>query len=125
MTKEGYYTAIRELVPTYGEMPLSYRKELTEMLRKNPKTKIEPATDNELGAILNYLNHRCMEVDLLCGNPGFVRYKDAVLCVNYEHTEWILLERRPDEQLWDLWNYLLNLNHDEHDLDLSNIYSVK
>ena len=126
MTEKEYYNVVRALVPTYGEMPASYKKELTNMLRKNPHTRLEPATENELGAIINYLNNRCMEIDMLCGNPGFVRYKDAVLCVNYEHTNWILLERRPDEQLWDLWNYMVNLENDEQfNRDMSNIYTIK
>lgn len=126
MNKEQYYDVIRALVPSYGEMPLSFKKEIINVLRNSPNTRLEPATDNEIGAVLNYLNHTCMEVDMMCGKNGFVRFKDAVLCINYEQTEWILLERRPDEQLWDLWNYVVNLENDEQfEKDMSNIYTIK
>ena len=126
MTEKEYYDAIRALVPSYGEMPLSYKQELVDRLKKNGKTKFEPASDKELQAVIGYLNATCMETDLMCGNLGFGRYKDAVLCINYEHTGWILLERRPDEQMWDLWNYMINLEFDEIlSKDMSNIYSIK
>lgn len=125
MTKQEYYNAIKAMVPSCGEMSFSCRAELAQLMRKTGEIAT-PATNNELGAIINYLNNRCMDVDLWGDNPGFMRYKDAVLCINYEHTGWILLERRPEEQLWDLWDRLENLVDDEQlNQDMSTAYSSK
>lgn len=126
MTKEEYYDIVRLMVPTMGEMPLSRKKELTDMLRKNGKTKFEPATNDEIQAIIRYLNTTSMEIDYSCGQMGFGRYKDAVLCINFEKTSWMLLERRPEDQMWDLYEYMVNREFDELiEKDMSNIYSIK
>lgn len=126
MTKSEYYDAIKCLVPTEGEIPLEKKREIVQFMQKHPGINLSPATDKELGAILNYLNHTSKTVDFLSGNLGFTRYKDAVLCLNYEKTEWTLLERRPDDQLWDIWNYIQQYNDDpEFELSMSGVYGLR
>lgn len=125
MNQETYYQCIRTLVPSYGAMPTENKKLIVDYMKTHPDVKYEAATDKELAAIFNYLNHTSMDVDM-DENMGFLRYKDAVLCINYEHTGWILLERRPDDQMWDFLHYLI-----DHDVDpefcnsMSNIYAIK
>lgn len=125
MNPQTYYDSMKLLAPSYGIMPTEYKKAIVDYMREHPDTRCEPASDKELAAIFNYLNHTSMDVDFL-ENPGFTRYKDAVLCINYEHTGWVLLERRPDEQLWDLFQYIQSHYEDrKFDKTMANIYSLK
>lgn len=125
MTREEYYSIIKVLAPSNGEMPISYKKRIVDFLKKHPEYEHKPASDKELGAIFKYLNARCMEVDILGDKPGFVRYKDALLCMNFENTQWILLERNPEEQLWDLWEYINTTPDKKFSKNMSNIYTLK
>lgn len=112
MTEDRYYELMRLLVPINGEMPAHYKTEIVKYMKQHPDVKLEPATDKELGAIFNYLNHTSLDCDLFGNNPPYARYKDAVLCLNYKKTEWILLERIQEEQLWDLW-YKIKQSQDD------------
>jgi len=125
MNQETYYQVMKTLAPSYGEMPIEGKKAIIEYMKEHPDVRYEPATDKELGAIFNYLNHKSMDVDII-DNMGFVRYKDAVLCINFERTEWVLLERRPDDQLWDFLDYIMQHNEDKEFCDsMRNIYALK
>lgn len=126
MTSEEYYQVMDVLAPTMGEMSIETKRKITDFLRAHPEVDAAPATEKELGAIFNYLNHKPKEVDILTGDLGFARYKDAVICLNYEKTEWVLLTRRPDDQLWDIWRYMQRLNQDEEfEHTMSGIYSLR
>ena len=126
MTSDTYYQCIQALAPTYGEMPLTKKQFLVKWMKEHPGVDLSPATDKELLAITNYLNHRSMKFDLLGDEPPYARYKDAVLCLNYEKTEWVLLERRPEDQLWDLWYYTQQDNSDDRFAQgTRNIFSLK
>lgn len=126
MTSEEYYQVMDALAPSMGEMPIEIKRKITDFLREHPGLDISPATDKELGAIFNYLNHKPKEIDFFNGDPGFARYKDAVICLNYEKTEWVLLTRRPDDLLWDVWNYIQHFKTDtEFERNMRNIYSLR
>lgn len=126
MTRETYYEAMSALAPTNGEMPMSYKQHLTRWMRENPGVDLSPATEKELLAITNYLNHTSLDCDLFGDKLPFARYKDAVLCLNFEHTEWVLLERRPEDQLWDLLEYSQQVKPDRAFSDgMRNIFSLK
>lgn len=112
MTETSYYELIRQLVPVNGKMPSQHKAEIVNYMKQHPDVKIEPATNKELAAIFNYLNHTSLECDFLGNNPPYARYKDAILCLNYKKTEWILLERIQEEQLWDLW-FKIKRNQDD------------
>ena len=124
--RQTYYQAIQALVPTNGDMPLNYKQFLVNWMKKHPGADLTPANDKELLAITNYLNHTSLDCDLFGDKMPFARYKDAVLCLNFERTEWILLERRPDDQLWDLLEYTQRVrDEDKLDVDMRGIFSLK
>lgn len=110
-----YYEIIRQLVPVNGEMPLDKKRKVADYLKEHPSVSIARATDNEIGAILNYLNHKCLECDMFGDNPPYLRFKDAVLCLNENQTEWLLLDREPEELLWDVWYFMNNKQDDSVD----------
>ena len=122
MTETSYYELIRHLVPVNGEMPSQHKAEIVDYMKKHPDVKIEPATNKELAAIFNYLNHTSLECDFLGDNPPYARYKDAILCLNYKKTEWILLERIQEEQLWDLWYKIKQSQNDTLGKSMGSIF---
>lgn len=126
MTREEYRKAmlsianmIKRPAPTYEQKAV-----IVEILKDNPNIKIAPATDNEIGAIINYLNNIPSKEEFTL---GVKRYKDVILCPTYEdRTKYEILTRDTDEQLNDFIERLQADSELEYVArDMNKIYTIK
>ncbi len=84
------------------ELPTTEQKQFViEELKNNPElvSNFTPATENEIGAICNYMEHKKANKDEIM-LPA-VRYKDCILGVMYQTDKWGVIERNADYLITD------------------------
>lgn len=125
MTKEEYKKAMLSIADMIKRPKPTYEQKtvITEILKNNPEIKIAPATDKEIGAVINYLNNVPSKEDFTL---GIKRYKDVILCPTYEDkTKYEILTRDYDEQLNDFIERLREYSEMEYVAkDMNKIYTV-
>ena len=125
--KESYIDAMKRLVKITKRPPLSseQKKVVVELLKAHPYIKITPATEEEIGAVINYLNNVPDKSDI---KIGIRRYKDVIFAPTFEDkSKYFVLEKDYDEQLIDFVDRLQeDCENDELGLtNMTNIYKIK